>query len=245
MSNPMAFTLDQFNTGRTNFQQHYYLSGCNTDFDGQDIKILWADLAGAVNSFITGNNVPAASVALRFVYCYDSPANSMYLRLQILTMTADPVKANTYNLNATPCAWYKITEGTLESTTDTSLSDAAYLSDFYYCNGGKCNAENTQELSANLGVYAQNIVFPWSLEIAQLYTDNGSPAGAKVAFASIANNEGAAAPVQYPHSLAIYLIDAGGQAMLNNNPSNGFTGKAADLGTLCPFNCGIYQSPSM
>ena len=234
----MSVTLDSFNNSRKNFKQRYFLSGCNTVFGGQDIQVSWSSIASAVSDFISSNNVPAATVALRFVYCYDATTNELYLRLQICTMTADPLIPNQYNLNASPTAWYEIRNGSFASTTSTQLSDDDYFNYFYYCNAAACSAATVQNLAADTTIYAKNIVFPWKAEILQMYADNSSPANAGICFGACSFQ--AATPIDFPHSLVIYLRDDTGNALLDNTPTDTFEMKGADYGTLCPSRCNVY-----
>lgn len=243
MSNPVFVTLDQFNAGRTNFQNHYFLESCNSTFYGQDIRLDWGKFYAAVTGFIKKYSADPSTIALRFVYCYDTASTSLYLRLQILTMSADTTIANQYNLNATPSAWYSITEAGIAETKVSDLSDSAYLSGFYYCDSGSCSASSVQQLSADSDSFAQNIVFPWALEVLQMYADNGNPTGGCIGFAACAFTGDSSEPVAYPHTLVLYLTDSSGQALIDNNPCTGFQGKAADYGTLCPEKCNVYISP--
>jgi len=244
MANPMAVTLDQYNTGIANFQAHYFLSECSSNFGGQTISTSWSNVATAVTDFISDNDVDPNSVALRFVICYDSTGNALYLRMQILTMTADARIPNQFDLNATPCAWYEITATSFGTTAVTDLSDATYLSSFYYCNTGSCSARSVQQLSAAPGNYTQNVVFPWAVEVLQMYTDNGSPADASIGFTACSYEADASAPTTYPQTIDLFILDASGDALIDNNPATGFQGKAADMGSMCPIRCDIYVYPS-
>jgi len=244
MSNPMAVTLDQFTAARSNFQAHYFLASCNTEFGGQEIQISWSTLADAVNNFISAHSLDESQVALRFVFCFDSGSSAMYLRLQILTMTQQVVNPLIYDLNSSPSIWYKITaSGSMSTPTDTTTSDSAYLSAFYYCNGASCNSETVQQLSADTSIYAQNVVFPWQAEVKQLYTDNSSPTGASIVLAACSFAGVASDPVLFPHTLVIYLKNAAGDVLVDNSSTKTLNMKGADLGTLCPLMCGIYVSP--
>jgi len=243
MANPMAITLDQYNTGIANFQAHYFLDHCSTSFTGQDTQMNWSDFAGAVNSFIATNNVTPADVALRFVFCYDAGNTNLYLKVQILTMTADTQIAGQYDLNDNPSVWYTITPNGLVSTTDHALMDSTFFNNFYYCDAASCTENSLQPLSANSGNYSQNIVFPWIAEVAKMYADNSSPTGSKIGFTLCSYQAAQGAPVAFPETLVIYLTDANGAKLIDNNTANGLQMKAADMGTLCPFVCDVYVMP--
>lgn len=238
----MAVTLAQYTMGAANFEQHYFLSGCNSAFDGRDIQISWDSLATVVNNYIDAHHVDADTVALRFVYCYDAQCSAMYLRLQLCTMTAVTAETGVYDLSTNPCVWFKITNGSIAITTDTSLSDTNYLNHFYYCGTGACAAQTVENLNTNASVYAQNIVFPWEAELVQLYIDNNSPADATIGFTacSFYDNTGT---IAYPHNLAIYLCDCDGNALIDNNACDDLKDKAADAGTICPQFCALYIAP--
>jgi hypothetical protein len=241
--NPMVMTLDQFNLMRTNFQQHYFLSGCNSDFGGQDLQITWSSFYTVVQNFISTYSVAANTVAFRFVLCYDSANNELYLRMQICTMTS--TGSGTFSLNATPCAWYIIDDGTINSTTDTDLYDQNYLNNFYYCASGTCDPSTLVNLASDTGdtIFVRNLVFPWSQEIAHLFTDNGSPSTGYIDFAA-GSLAGTSSAVAYPHALVIYLCDSTGTPLLDNvTYSQQFKMKAGDMGTLCPANCNVYILP--
>jgi len=244
MSNPMAVSLDNYNAGRTGFTQHYFLDECNTDFGGQDIQLSWSSFASAVTNFISANDVEADTVALRFVYCYDTTGNALYLRLQICTMMPDPKLPNTYDLVASPCAWYAIENGNITATTDTDLFDQAYLSYFYYCSAVICSEGNLINLASDTAAttYARTVVLPWSAEILQMYLDNSSPDNAILCFAACAFQ--ASSVCTYPHTLVLYLIDGSGNTLMDNSVVSGFEMKGADMGTTCPEICNVYVLPT-
>ncbi len=243
MANPMALTLAQYNTGVANFQAHYFLDQCSTGFTGQDIQISWSDFAGAVNSFINNNSLDPASVALRFVFCYDASNINLYLRLQILTMTADPVIPNQYNLNANPSVWYEITNGSIASTNDHSQMDSTFFNNFFYCSAAACSEGSLQSLGAHSNKYTQNVIFPWSAEVEQMYADNNNPTGGNIGFTTSSFQAAEGAPTMYPETLVIYLTDAEGVKLIDNSQVAGFQNKAADMSGLCPQYCHIYVMP--
>ncbi len=244
-TNPMVVNLTQFNTMRTQFQQHYFLANCGTGFGGQDIQISVSSLITAVQAYMAASGTAANNVALRFVLCYDTSTSALYLRLQICAMTAtsDPKK---YDLVATNCAWYKIQGTSITTTTVTDLYDQNYLNSFYYTSSGTCSSSTAVHLSSDSSatIFVRNVVFPGS-ELLSIYSDNGNPQGAKICFASIsyaANNPSPA--VAYPHSLAIYLRDSSGTALLDDTTyTQDFKMKAGDYATTCPPHCNVYIYP--
>ena len=245
MANPMAITLDQYNAGVANFQAHYFLNHCSTSFTGQDNQVNWSDFADAVNNFITNNSLDPATIALRFVFCYDAANTNLYLRVQILTMTADPKIANQYNLNANPSIWYVIDNGSMTTTSVHDLMDNSFFNNFYYCNAASCTDSCLQSLGANSSVYTQNVVFPWIAEVAQMYADNSDPSGGKIGFTCCSYPAADGAPTAYPETLVIYLTNASDNKLIDNSVVSGFQSKAADMGTLCRFVCGVYIAPNI
>ncbi len=246
---PREITLDEYEQGRTNFKSYYYLVACNPDFSGQDIAISWDALNNAVNSFISANpGVTANEVAMRFVYCYDIATTSLYLRVQILTMQPQSQGSNVYNLIATPCAWYQISDaGGLTPTDCTDLYDDNYLNNLFYCaGGGSCDAGALIPLSGDGGtIYARTITFPWMNEINLMYIDNGSPVGASICFGACSYlHPSGGVPDLYPHGLVLYLKNAAGQDMLNDQDYVVvFVNKGCDMGTMCPPDCNVYIAP--
>ena len=244
-NNPMVITLDHFNRMREHFKQHYFLSNWNSNFGGQDIQIPWSSFSLVVQNFINTYNVSPDTVALRFVHCYDSNSNELYLRLQICTMTPDPSKPDTYNLVTTNVAWYTIANGSIAPTGVIDLQDQNYLNNFYYCNAAICSPAHLVNLASDTGAlkFVRNLVFPWTQELHKLHVDNGSPANASVCFAAASHNN--TSPVlDHPHALAIYLRKHDGTPLMDNKEyALEFQMKAADMGTLCPSNCGVYIIP--
>ena len=245
-TNPMVLTLTQYNTMRSQFQAHYFLSDCNTSFGGQDIQISWSTFNSAVQAFITSSRAAADTVALRFVLCYDTASACLYLRLQICTMTAtgDP---DTFNLDTTNCAWYKIQGTTMATTNVVTLEDQAYLDNFYYCDAVTCDPNTLVNLASDTDavIFVRNLVFPWTQEVQQISADNGSPQGCTICFAAISYDAGNPSPaVAYPHSLAIYMRKHDGTVLLDDiTHARTFQMKAGDMATACPPNCNVYIYP--
>ncbi len=244
----MSISLDEYNQGRTNFTSHYYRSSCNTNFGGQDLQIPWDTLQTNVNNFIANNGT--TEVGLRMVYCFDGATNALYLRIQICAMNELEASPGTFALVNINCLWYKVWNGTLIATPDTSLSNAAYLTSFYYCANPPCTGTNVQQLatdtSANL--YARTITFPWTEEVLQMYIDNGSPTGAKLCFGatSYVHANSGESNIAYPHGLVLYLRSSAGQPYLDNYDTiSVFHNKGVDYGTLCPSRCNVYVLPKV
>ena len=248
-NNPMVITLADYQAGRANFQGHYFLSGCNPSFGGQDIGISWATFYSTVNNFITSNSLDPATVALRFVYCFDITSMALYMRVQICTMAQVQGQPSTFNLVTDKCAWYIIENGNMTQTSNTNLYDQTYLNELYYCEATSCTAQTEQNLAADTGAvkYARTDTFPWVNEILAMYNANGLPGNGSINFGacSYVNGGGGSAPVLYPHGTVMYLKDANGVELLNNNSEVVlFHNKGCDMGTLCPQYCNVYIVPA-
>lgn len=245
-TNPMVITQAEYNEGRINFKNHYFLENCNTLFGGQDIVLPWDELNTAVNDFML--NTDTEQPALRFVYCYSTDKLRMYLRLQLCKMEEVAAIAGTYALLMKDSVWYKIDDGQMVATPDHQLYDELYLDQFYYCDASECSNQTVQQLSADEteSLYTRNITFPWFQEVVAMYEGNGSPEDAYICFGacSYVNGSDGNAPVEFPHGLVLYLRNSNGEAMLNNeNELVIFSNKGCDMGTQCPPTCNVYVTP--
>ena len=243
--NPMVITLDHFNKLREHFKQHYFLSNCNANFGGQDIQIPWNSFAFIVQNFIASTQAKPDRVAFRFVHCFDSQKNELYLRLQLCTMVQDPAKPTYFKLDTTKCEWYTIEDGSIAPTGVTDLYDQNYLNNFYYCEADICSVTTLVNLASDKDAtkFVRNQVFPWTQELYCLFTDNSNPQNTTICFAAGAH-EGASPAVKYPHNLVIYLRQKDGTPLMDNTIYNlEFQMKAADYSTLCPSVCNVYILP--
>lgn len=247
-TDPRVIDLEEYNKGRDNFKAHYYLAGCNSSFGGQDIEINWDDLNNAVNTFCTTYSINQNVVALRFVYCYDPATLVLLLRLQICSLNQPITQGTTvYPLVTTPSAWYQISQGSMIPTQNTSLDDTTYLTNIYYCDYGvNCMPETTSQLGSDGGTeFARNVTYPWQNEIWQMYVDNGSPSGAKICFGAcsyVKRSDGSTLTI-WPHGLVLYLKNNGTPCLNDEDYIVLFENKGADMGTLCPTECGVYIAP--
>ncbi len=240
----MVITLEHFDKMRAHFKHHYFLSGCNSKFGGQDIQVPWSSFALVVENFIKSTGAAPGTVALRFVLCYDTNKNALFLRMQICTMTPSG-QPRTFDLDTTNAAWYTIEDGSLAPTAITDLFDQNYLDNFYYCDTGVCDPNTLVNLASDTAgaVFVRNLVFPWIQEVRKIFVDNGAPAGAILNFAAGSHDK--TSPVlAHPHTLLVYLRQKDGTQMLDNVVYDlEFQMKAGDVGTLCPPNCGVYIQP--
>lgn len=245
INDPMVISLSDYKQGRINFENHYFLADCNSDFGGQDVAIPWDTLAAHVDSFIIDNET--SDVAVRLVYCYNTVDCAMYLRAQICRMEETEQMANTFLLVDEMSRWYTITEGDMVATQDNSLYDPAYFDNFYYCGDDVCDVNTLQPLNTDVDgeLYAKCITFPWTQEILKMYDQNGRPEDASICFGATSYARPVEnSTVKYPHGIVMYLLDKRGKPMLNDrNYIVRFENKGCDYGTLCPPVCSVYVLP--
>ncbi len=243
----MAISKAEYEAGRKNFTEHYYRAGCDNKFGGQDLEIPWQQLSDAVQAYQRDN--PSVEVGLRIVYCFEPETGNLKLRMQLCKMEESEEIANTYILVDDVCAWYKIKNSNLVPCKDHNLVSKNYFTNFYYCATPPCDGKNAQLLAdgASDQLYARTITFPWTLEVQQLYLDNNSPENATICFGatSYVHANSGDAKIAFPHGLVLYLKDADGHPLLDNDKDSVaiFHNKGADFGTLCPTKCKVYIVP--
>lgn len=246
---PRVISLQAYMDGRANFDMHYYYTSAQSSFGGHVNSCQWADLQGAVDNFCASTGIPHPEVALRFVHCFDPVTGKLYLRLQICQMVPipEPIEGQqVFDLLTTNAAWVEIKEGILTGTNDDELFGAAYLGSFYY--KSEPQSQMLQPLTSGPDKFVKNLVFPWENEVFRMYMDNGSPEGAGVHFAACSYTQESPeyANVEWPHGMVIFLSNAAGEDMLDDNDYISiFHNKGADAATLCPPNCNIYISPNI
>ncbi|MCB0700028.1 MAG: hypothetical protein H6551_00365 [Chitinophagales bacterium] len=246
-TDPRVISLQEYTDGRANFDLHYYYTSAEAAFGGKVNDAQWDDLQNAVDNYCSTAGVPHAEVALRFVHCFDPVPGNMYQRLQICRMVPQPPSGSNeeiFDLDTTDAQWYEIKDGAFNPTPDDDLYGQDYLNDFYY----KVEPQTMEMEQLVLGPdkYVKNLVFPWENEVLRMYAENGSPASAGIHFAacSYTAEYPGYANVDWPHGMVIYLSDSNGQPYLNNEDYiTIFHNKGADMGTLCPPNCGVYIAP--
>lgn len=247
-ADPRVISLAAYELGCANFSLHYFYTDTAGAFNGSEIQVPWIDLQNAVDAYIIESGTPENEVALRFVHCFDPIAASLYLRLQVCRMVLSetpppPGALAVYDLVTTDSRWYEIKQHQFGTTLDESLEGIEYLESFYYKD--EPQAVTMQKLADGPTLYVKNLTLPWAQEVKLMYSQNGSPAGAGVNFASCSYIEPPAyANVQWPHGMVIYLTNSTGQPFLDNNDYVSiFHNKGADFTTLCPPNCNVYIAP--
>lgn len=246
---PRVISLEDYMNGRANFDLHYYYTSSESGFGGQVIDARWDDLQAAVTDYVNTSGTPEAEVALRFVHCFGSIEENMYLRLQLCRLVPSelpvpPGAQAIYDLDTTNSKWYEIRNGMFSVTNDEQLFGVIYLDNFYY--KAEPQAADMECLKDGPAKYVKNLVLPWASEIQLMYAENGSPENAGVHFAACSYTEQNPeySHVEWPHGLVVYLSDSGGHAMLDNNTYISiFHNKGADMATICPPNCNVYIQP--
>ena len=247
--NPEVITLEEYTLGRENFDMHYFHTASALPFDGKDFSIPWDDLNIAVNDFVTTAGVSLSDVCLRFVHCFDASNATLYLRVQVCTFYETPITDHgkkLFALDTTNQAWYVIQQDNFAPTTDEALMGVVYFNSFYY--SPVEGSEVLQRLSdGKPDKFVRNIVFPWESEILQMYIDNDTAEeGMNINFGacSYTHSNPGDESVTWPHGLVMYLSDADGNKLLDNDAYISiFHNKGADNGTLCPPVCNGYLKP--
>ncbi len=243
-----VITREAYEQGRAHFNAHYFHAAEALPFGGQDFSVLWDDLSNAVNQFVATAQVPLSQVALRFVHCFNISNNELYLRLQICTMQPVPLPIaghDFYPLDTSQQAWYKIQQDSFTTTPNHTMIGVEYFQHFFYKEPHTEVLERLADGGPNK--YTRTLVFPWESEILQMYIDNGSLPGASIHFGACSYTQEAplAETVKWPHGLVMYLSDASGKKLLNNEDYISiFHYKGADFGTQCPPYCDGYLAPN-
>lgn len=242
---PRVISLQSYMDGRANFTLHYYYTSSEASFGGQVLDAQWSDLQSAVDDYVNETGVPATEVALRFVHCFDVIPGNLYVRLQICQLTNPHLEHGhtVYDLNTTGAKWYEIKDSAMNPTTDEMPEGPEYLSNFYY--KVEPQSQEMECLTDGPEKYVKNLVFPWDDEVLKMYMQNGSPnGGVHFAACSYLYPIGEYASVHWPHGMVIYLSDAQGRPLLNNQDYISlFHNKGADFATMCPPNCDSYILP--
>ncbi|MES2703440.1 MAG: hypothetical protein V4649_12425 [Bacteroidota bacterium] len=237
IANPMAVTLSQFKQAQADFQAHYFLADCGTNFGGQSITLSWSALQTEVTAYMNATGARADEVALRFVICFDG--QNLYLRMEICSMVYQ--SPNNYSLDSSQSSWFAINANGLNPTNDTDLFNVTYLSDFYYCDAVQCSAASLEQLSSDTAElkYVRNIVMPWGLEILLMY--NANPTAAYITFNAASFYKGGASGspgVDWPHVLVLYLENENNEVLMDDKGyTDSFAMKGCDMGSLCPATC--------
>lgn len=244
-TNPMEVTLDDFEQAVKDFEDHYSLEEGSHEFTGADYAVEYDDLEACITDFADEYDVNPEDIGVRFIHCFNPEDQVLYMRMQLCTMQAtddviDGHRVYSLNLEYTAKAWFSVTEGTIAATEDYNQEDESYRNSFYYK-----TPDGSYELLADGTTFVNSLTYPWYYEIQAMYTQNGSPDDAKIHFASGSYLVEAEGEIPWPHGLIMYLEDADGDIMMNDNDYiSMFTYKGADFGTACPPHCNVYIAPT-
>lgn len=249
-TDPRVISLDAFKHGRANFSLHYFYTDTASEYTGDVIQIQWEALQNAVTNYMTVNSVPENQVALRFVHCFDLAQESLYMRLQICRMVPSttpppPGTSMVYDLISTGAKWYEIKQDSFAPTVVTTMENTEYLNNFYYKE--EPQAATMQVLSSGPAKYVKNLTMPWASEVKLMYEENGSPINAWLNLASCSYMESPVySNVLWPHGLVLFLSDDTNDPYLDNDDSIVvFHNKGADMATVCPPTCNVYNAPAV
>ena len=246
-TDPRVISLQSYLDGRANFSLHYYYTDQEAAFGGGEVAVPWDDLQAAVENYKSATGMQDDDIALRFVHCFDDTAHELFLRLQICQMVASttpppPGAEMVFDLVVTNSQWYEIKNGLFAPANVTTLASPMYLNNFYYKE--EPQAAEMQRLSEDPTKYVKNLVLPWGFEINMMYQENGSPANATVHFAACSyETPGPYSNVLWPHGMVVFLSDAEGPMLDNEDTIVVFHNKGADAATLCPPECSKYIQP--
>lgn len=246
-TDPRVISLQAYLDGRANFSLHYYYTDQEAAFSGGEIAVPWDDLQTAVESYKSANGMQDDDVALRFVHCFDIITHEMFLRLQICQMVASPTPPPpgaemVFDLVTTNAQWYEIKNGLFTASNIANLVSPTYLNNFYYKD--EPQAAEMECLSEGPDKYVKNLVLPWGFEVKMMYVENGSPANATIHFAACSyETQEPYSNVLWPHGMVLFLSDAEGPMLNDEDYLIIFHNKGADYATLCPPNCDSYIQP--
>lgn len=237
-----AITLDEFNSGRINFNEHY--SSVQTgEVQGQIVPVRWTEFDRMITDYVETNSgqVAESQVAVSFIHCYNLITERLYYRIKLSKMTPTP-DPKVFSLVA-PYMWFDVREDMITPCEVHSEDDVVYMNEMQYHSGPEDTAET---LSLNPTIYVKALTLPWKEEIKLMWQDNGSPIDAMLNLASCSYMDGSSgsALVEWPHGIVLYL-SVNGQDLLNNgNYFTAFNHKGADMSTQCPPMCNLYIVPA-
>jgi hypothetical protein len=245
-----SVTATEVFQGIANFNIHYK-ERTDAEYSGRDYTVSWADFSQCIATYMAQfPEVPEEKIAVRFVHCYHTATNTLYMRMLLCEMELTTITEydcsvfqlldNNYQL------WFDVEENNITLCPEHTFQDEIYLNSFEY--KATAVAEETEVLAEDGGFrFVRTLTYPWKEEIWRLWADNGAPAPSDTllhfAAASYTEADGGDASVVWPHGLVMYL-EVNGEVLLNdNNYVSLFHYKGADLGTMCPPKCNSYVTP--
>jgi hypothetical protein len=255
-ASPASFAVSatEVQQGMENFNNHYCaLSG--PDYFGRDYTVLWHDFKQCIDAYHAAfPDVAEENIAIRYVHCYETATETLYMRMQLCEMqltTVTEYSSQVYQiLDNGNQMWFSLMENNIQPVPLPAQTcyDETYLNSFEY---KATAAADTGEVLAEDGGFrfVRTLTYPWKNEIWQLWHDNGEPdennTWIHFASASYTAVEPGSSSVLWPHGLVMYL-QVGSQILLDDdNYVSIFHYKGADMGTACPPKCNTYVTPAL
>jgi hypothetical protein len=219
----------EFLQARTDFKNNYFLENEGTDFTSEFL-VKVTDL----NNIVQNCGIETSVLGFQCIHRYDTGSAQWYQCLVCCTIAIAPVSpgASAHTIAAQTTGYIMRNTAGMPSTPNTESQDPDYFDNFYYSNG--------QQLSANPN-FVQSNVMPWT-ELDLLLSDNGkswTDANLDFKFASC-SFQYVLGPIDWPHNIAVCLNENGSDLLDDTLYTETFKNKAADMGTACPPNCGVY-----
>ncbi len=232
------------------FAGRYSLNQTNGDPGfPSSFMVRWDDLIGIVNQVTNPQGNPYVApenLAMRFIHRFDANAQIWYLTMELMQM-AQPNATGARQL--TPIDWqrYDLINGKIAPSTFIGDYDPIYFNSLYYFDG-------TTYVPLDTTKHVMSITYPWLIEMQQLYNDNyintqpKEPVFLTFNSCSFYANQSSGnkfANIEWPHTTAMSINEGGTNRMSNNPvpPTNLFTTRAADMGTLNPPGLNFYVLP--
>ena len=251
---PRALVMNQsmLNEGKSYFSSHYRDAGSNPQFLN-DIQVNWNDFANAVAMLNNiPNPVPQERIGLKFIHRYNANTNQWYVTVQLCFISGSPLpdpdpnrRYESYLLVSYDNYFDIMDNGTIAWNGSTGLSGSVnerwssdYFSNVYY--GDNKVAQ---------GINVQSAAFSWFV-LQKLHSDNYNTQRPNdqlfsLALSSSAYKASLPSPdtdVEYPHCVVAYMKYDGISCVDNGFITLGnFENKVADLNTLCPKRCDVFQ----
>lgn len=242
-----ALKLSEVQDSQQLFKDHYADLSANNSFYNE-LVVPWLDFKNKVNSVngALANPLAANNLALRLVHRYDNINKNWYLTVQLCEIGTVPTATYTrqiYNkYSLTPKdGYFDINLSTVSNyNNDLDGTEVYRHSDVYFSNVKL----DGSAISATNDLNTKSVTMAWN-EFLELFNDNKSANGGvdsdyKIAFTSgsFVFTPSYDAPIVNPHCVLVYMKFNNNSCLANDGYVIGdFTGKAADLNTICPLRC--------
>lgn len=235
---------------------HVYLPDGTKKTDWQtDVMVSWPEFRSLATK---DNTIPDLdSLALRFIHCYDAAQNIWFLTLQRMRIKfpnppgGKPAPGTLCELEAidtvndlTSLIQQKNGRGIVKPAKGGTNGAPHFYDQNYFSkvkDAGMIGLDNNR--------HARSITFSWR-EIEKLFSENCKNRPEEefdIVFFSLSYDMGAVPDpavcnVQWPHSIAMYMRWKGDDCLDNEDVVLvGSSGKASDLGGICPPRCGVIE----